>query len=145
MDIRKISDTIYKGNDTAKKEKMDEVYYRMADYLKNYNKEWYDKFYDEAEDIVYEIGEEQAKQIVNTMKPHGQRWSMEEIGEYIKTKGIMDHKKCYYLVMNMMYNDFARTARQYSLDIPEFYFDLSYDFVNDIDAKKHKVERYFLG
>jgi hypothetical protein len=44
----------------------------------------------------------------------------------------------------MTYNDFSRTARQYNLDIPEFYFDLSTDFINDPDAKKHKVQKYFL-
>jgi hypothetical protein len=38
MDIRKISDTIYKGNDRVKKEQMDEVYYKMSDFLKDYNR-----------------------------------------------------------------------------------------------------------
>ena len=144
MDIRKISDTIYSSNDRTKKEMMDEIYYKMGDYLKNNNPEWYDKLYKEAEDIIYHIGDEQARQIVGLMQPYGQRWSCEEIREYLKTKGIMDHTKCYYLVMNMMYNDYARTARQYNLDVPEFYFDLSYDFINDVDAKTHKVEKYLL-
>lgn len=144
MDIRTISDTIYKSGDRAKKEMMDEVYYKMADYLKAYNQEWYDKFYEEAEGIIYEISEEHAKQIVMAMRPYGQRWSCEEIKELLASKGIMDKTRCYYLVMNMMYNDYYRTAKQYNLDVPEFYFDLSYDFINDADAKKHKVEKYFL-
>lgn len=144
MDIKTISDTIYNGGDRAKKEKMDEVYYKMADCLKDYNKEWYDKFYEEAEDIIYEIADEHARQIVGVMQPYGQRWSMEEVEDILHSKGIMGHTKCYYLVMNMMYNDYSRTARQYNLDVPEFYFDLSYDFINDTDAKKHKVEKYFI-
>lgn len=145
MDIRKISDAIYEGSDKVKKEKMNEIYYRMADYVKNNNKDWYDKFYDEAESIVYEISNEQAMQIVMAMQPYGQRWSMDEVVNLIKTKGIMEHGKCYYMVMNMMYNDYCRTAKQYNVDVPEFYFDLSYDFINDVDSKKHKVEKYFLG
>ena len=144
MDIRKISDTIYKGSDRVKKEKMDEVYYKMSDFLKDYNKEWYDKFYEEAESIIYYIDEDCARKIVGAMLPYGQRWSMEEVTEYLRGKGIMEHTKCYYLVMNMMYNDYARTAKQYNIDVPEFYFDLSYDFINDPDAKKHKVEKYFM-
>lgn len=144
MDINKIGDAIYRSNDRAKKEKMDEVYYRMSDFLKEHNREWYDKFYEEAEDIIYCIDDDEARCIVGSMQPYGQRWSMEEIRELLKSKGIMDGTKCYYMVMNMMYNDYSRTARQYSVDIPEFYFDLAYDFINDVDGKKHKVEKYFL-
>ena len=48
------------------------------------------------------------------------------------------------MVMNMMYNDYNRTAKQYNSDVPEFYFDLSFDFINDVDAKRHKVEKYFM-
>ena len=144
MDIKKISDTIYKGHDNTKKEKMDQVYYKMSDFLKEYNREWYEKFLEEAEGIIYDIGEDHARQIVGSMQPYGQRWSMDEVREFIKNKGIMDHAKCYYLVMNAMYNDYSRTARQYNVDVPEFYFDLSYDFINDADGKKHKVEKYFV-
>jgi hypothetical protein len=144
MDIRKISDTIYKGHDIHKKDLMDDVYYKMAEWVKENNKEWYDKFCDEAEEIVYAIDENKAKEIVMNMIPYGQRWSMEEIRNLMHSKGVMDKYICYYLVMNMTYNDFSRTARQYNLDIPEFYFDLSTDFINDPDAKKHKVQKYFL-
>jgi hypothetical protein len=116
----------------------------MSDFLKDYNREWYDKFYEEAESIIYYIDDDCSHKIVGAMLPYGQRWSMDEIAEYLRGRGIMEHIKCYYLVMNMMYNDYSRTARQYNLDVPEFYFDLSYDFINDVDAKKHKVEKYFL-
>lgn len=144
MDIRKISDAIYKGSDRTKKELMDDVYYKMGDYIRQANPDMYKTLYDEAEAIIYHIDDEQARQIVMAMQPYGQRWSCDEIKEYLATKGIMEKKKCYYLVMNMMYNDYCRTAKLYNLDVPEFYFDLSYDFINDADAKKHKVEKYFL-
>lgn len=144
MDINKIGKKIYKESDVHKKEEMDEVYYRMADFLKEHAKSQYDKFLEEAEDIMFEIEPEKAKQIVIAMKPFGQRWSMEEIKEYLKSRGISEKIKYYYMVMNMMYNDYARTAKQYNLDVPEFYFDLSFDFINDVDAKRHKIEKYFV-
>lgn len=144
MDINKIGDAIYRGNDRAKKEKMDEVYYEMSDFMKEHNREWYDRFCEKAEGIIYCIDDDEARRIVGSMQPYGQRWSVEEVKDFIATKGIMGEVKKYYLVMNMMYNDYSRTARQYSVDIPEFYFDLAYDFINDVDGKKHKVEKYFL-
>lgn len=144
MDIKKISDKIYRGSDREKKDKMDEVYYEMADFLKEHNHDWYEKFYEKAEDIIYEITDEEARQIVMAMRPYGQKWSMEEIKEYLRSKGVSGHEKCYYLVMNAMYNDYARTARQYNVDVPEFYYDMAYDFIHDEDAKKHKVEKYFI-
>lgn len=144
MDINKIGKKIYKESNVHKKEEMDEVYYRIADFLKEHAKSQYDKFLEEAEDIMFEIEPEKAKEIVIAMKPFGQRWTMEEIKEHLKTRGISEKINCYYMVMNMMYNDYNRTAKQYNSDVPEFYFDLSFDFINDVDAKRHKVEKYFM-
>jgi len=143
-DIRRISEMIYHGSDMHKKEKMDKIYYDMADWLKENNKEWYDKFHEEAEDIIYEIDENKAREIVMGMLPYGQRWTMDEVKNVMHSKGVNEKAICYYLCMNMAYNDFSRTARQYGLDVPEFYFDIACDFINDTDAKKHKVQKYFL-
>lgn len=144
MGLKEISQQIYAGDNINKKKQMDEIYYKMADFVKEYNKEWYNKFKEEAEDIAYEISTEKAKEIVGGMKPYGQHWSMEEVKSYLKTRGISEKIKSYYMVMNMMYNDYSRTAKQHDLDTPDFYFDLAFDFINDVDGKKHKVEKYFM-
>lgn len=143
MDINTIGKNIYKGSDLRKKEQMDAIYYKMADFLKEHNPEWYKKFHDEAEDVAYEIDAEEAKRIVAAMKPHGQHWSMGEVENYLKTRGINEKIKSFYLAMNMAYNDYSRTAKQHNLDVPEFYFDIAFDFINDIDAGRHKVAKYF--
>lgn len=144
MDIKSMSDRVYSGADREKKEKMDKVYYDIAEHLKQHDMEGYKKFCEMAEDIVYDIDEDRAHKIVSAMKPYGQQWNMDEITEFIATKGIMDKAKCYYLVMNMAYNDYMRTAQKHGVDNADFFFDLAYDFINDPDAKKHKVEKYFM-
>lgn len=144
MSIKKISDVIYNGDDKEKKNELDKIYYKMADYLKEHDRSGYKTFEEEAEDIFYKIDEKQARRIVDDMKPYGQRWSLEEIDAYLKKKGIHSESICYYLTMNMAYNDYNRTAKLHSVDEPEFYFDLAYDFINDQDGKRHKVYKYFM-
>jgi hypothetical protein len=45
--------------------------------------------------------------------------------------------------MNMFYNDYKTYADSKRLDIREFCFEMSKLYINDIDAPKHKVEKYF--
>lgn len=59
--------------------------------------------------------------------------------------GIENDITDYYLVMNMMINDYSRTARMYGQDNADFYFNLAYDFINDEDALPDKVARYFMN
>lgn len=49
----------------------------------------------------------------------------------------------YYLCMNMFYNDFKAYPEAKRLDINEFCLMMSKHFINDVDAPKYKVEKYF--
>lgn len=145
MDIRTVSDIAY--SDTSNKERMERmnaVYYQMADYIREHNPEAYEDFVKQAEKVVYEISCSDAKAIVRRMMPAGERWSYENIKDYLDSKGLADQAMYYYLVMNMCYNDFRRTADRYGLDRADFYFDLAYDFINDEDGCDFKVEKYFM-
>ena len=145
MDIRTISDAVYHDDDRCKMEKMNEVYYKIADYVKSYHPDMYDEFVEMAEAVAYEMDRSKADSIVMNMRPYGQRWSYDDIRSYVRERGIEDEQVChYYLVMNAMYNDYKRTADRYGLDRPDFYYDLAWDFINDEDGKTHKVAKYFL-
>lgn len=78
--------------------------------------------------------------------PQLQQWSWNQIEDYIKSKDL--DPKCtetWYLVMNMVYNDYYDTAKVFGhLNDVEFFYHLAKDFIDDPDAKPLKVEKYFL-
>lgn len=145
MDIKQISDIVYADIDNRERmEKMNHLYYAISDYLKEHDLQKYKEFYQEAEAIVYDISKDQAVEIVRKMKPYGERWNYNDIKAYVNDRGEMGHDTKYYLVMNMIYNDYYRTAKLYDIDDAEFYYNLAYDFIHDLDATPRKVEKYFL-
>lgn len=145
MNIRTVSDIAYSdANNRERMERMNAVYYSMADYIKEHNHEAYEDFVKEAEKVVYEISLPDAMRIVAQMTPMGERWSYDTIRQYVADRGLEPQALHYYLVMNMCYNDYHRTAERYGLDRADFYYDLAYDFINDEDACSFKVEKYFL-
>lgn len=144
MDIKQISDKIYKNvEDRERMEKMNAVYYEMADYIKEHSPTAYERFYKMAENVAYAISKDDAKRIVKEMRPYGERWSYEDISDYVKARGEEDFTT-YYIVMNSMCNDYYKTASEYGMDKADFYFSLARDFINDPDAKPHKVIEYFM-
>ena len=47
--------------------------------------------------------------------------------------------------MNMFYNDYKHIFDKYNnLNQKDIYYDFSEAFINDKDAPKYKVEKYFL-
>lgn len=97
------------------------------------------------EKIAYKIDKDEARRIVMNMKPFGEKWSYEKIKDYVNTKGIMDNCVEYYLVMNMVYNDYYNVAINFGHETDvEFYYELANAFINDEDGKKFKVEKYFI-
>lgn len=108
--------------------------------------ELHDSTMDSLEDLVCEIDEDEAEDIVRAMHPYGEKWPRAEIKAFIGGKGVAkEHCLHYYLVMNMMFNDHRDTGKKYGMDRTDFYFDLAKEFIEDPDAKPHKVEHYFGG
>lgn len=142
MDLRKISDRIYDAQDD-RMYSMNEIYYEMADYIKDINPEMYRKYVDEAEGILYQMTSEDAERIVRNMMPYGEHWNITDIYNFVRNQG-EEPNMYWYLVMNAMYNDNRQTAQRYGLDSPEFYYSLAMDFIKDPDAKPHKIEKYFM-
>lgn len=115
-------------------------------YIQRVDEKMYSHIKGDLEAKAYAISPEEAKSIVQKMKPMGQQWSWPQIEEYIMGKGI--DPECvekWYLVMNMVYNDYYETAKAYGhLNDVEFFFHLAKDFIEDPDAKPLKVEKYFM-
>lgn len=105
----------------------------------------YDSIMDQLEALAYRIPKDEAERIVRSMRPKGQYWSYSQVCDLVKAKGVTGNWTNWYLVMNMVYNDYCDTAKHFGLhnDV-EFFYHLAKDFIEDPDAKPMKVEKYFL-
>lgn len=105
----------------------------------------YEEFICHLEKLAYRISKEKAEMIVKGMQPKGQYWNFQQVKEFAKEHGATGDWIDWYLVMNMVYNDYCDTAKMYNLqNDPEFFFSLARDFIEDPDARPLKVEKYFL-
>ena len=87
----------------------------------------------------YEIDEELAHEIVEDMKPLGEYWSMDTIKSAI---GDDKHRLVdMYVVMNSLANDYQNII---SLEDAETYIKMAHAWLDDEDAKKHKLWKYFV-
>lgn len=105
----------------------------------------YSDYIEDLEHLAYKIPREEAESIVRGMRPKGQYWSYSQVVDLLSSKGITSDCVNWYLVMNMVYNDYCSTAKMYGLqnDV-DFFYHLAKDFIEDPDAKPMKVEKYFM-
>ena len=105
----------------------------------------FDEYIEKLEHLAYRIPKDEAERIVRAMRPKGQYWSYTQVYDLVKSKGVTGDCVNWYLVMNMVYNDYCATAKHFGLqnDV-EFFYHLAKDFIEDPDAKPMKVEKYFL-
>ena len=116
----------------------------MLDILERTNPKLYREMADRLESVAYNIPYEEAERIVRNMTPKGQHWGYNDIEKLCNTKGITKDITSFYLVMNMVYNDYYNTAAKYGMqNDAEFFWSLTSDFIMDADAPPHKVAKYF--
>lgn len=102
------------------------------------------KYEDLICEMLYYIDEDEAHEIVKNMKPFGEVYTMETVENTLSKANInYDDIIEYYLCMNMFYNDYKVYPETKRLDINEYCLEMSKLFINDIDAPKYKVEKYF--
>ena len=87
----------------------------------------------------YEIDEEMAKEIVENMKPLGEYWNIDTI----KSVLVNDNHKIIdmYVIMNSLVNDYKDVINP---EDAEMYIKLAHAWIDDIDAKEHKIWWYFV-
>ena len=88
----------------------------------------------------YEIDKELAHEIVEDMKPLGEYWNMETVASVI---GNDTHRlEDMYVVMNSLVNDYNKII---SPDDADTYVKMAHAWLDDVDAKDHKLWKYFIG
>lgn len=126
--------------------KLCDITCQLLERIKSHHPQIYEETVQQLESIVYAIPREDAEVIVKRMEPRGQQWTYDAVKSYLSAKGIMKDYVNYYLVMNMVYNDFYNTAASFGMQKnTDFYYSLAKDFIEDVDAKPFKVEKYFLS
>lgn len=136
-----VKKAIAKGYEDEAWAVMDETLEKM----KRKNPDLYDDVMDALECLAYKIPMDEAVQIVKEMRPKGQNWSYQQVKDWCHEKGVDKDIINWYLVLNMMYNDYYGTAKHFGHEDDDvFYWCLAKNFIEDPDAKPFKVEKYFL-
>jgi len=97
----------------------------------------------EDEELDKETAEHWTREMKNEDGTTGPHWSMEQ------TKKVMEQHKIncdpieFYAAMNMMYSDYSKVAKEFGVDSAAYYAKLAKAFLEDKDAGKGKLKRYY--
>lgn len=73
----------------------------------------------------------------------GSHWTLEQTQDVAKQRGVTCDKNDFWVAMNMMYSDYCKVAKMYSVDNTNFYADMAAAFLQDKDAVDGKLVEYW--
>lgn len=82
-------------------------------------------------------------QMQNADGSTGGHWSMEQTSQILRQRGYQHGQEEWYAILNAMYSDYCRTAKQFGVDNVDFYASMAHDWLDDDDAREGKAERYY--
>lgn len=132
--------------DNGKKEDMECLSDMLADIIYLLKDEHYDKYEKYKMKLYgmaynYSFNEEMAHELVENMKPLGEYWDMKTTTSVKNEYNINTDDCTFYVVMNSLANDYKDAI---DLEEVETYVKMAYAFINDEDAIKDKVWKYFV-
>lgn len=100
--------------------------------------------------MMERLTEEAATSWVNKLKntdpeyPVGAKWSRETLKPLAMKHGFTTPEKQleFWVVMNMMYSDYAETAKKHGVSTMDFFADMAKAWMKDKDAVEHKTAAY---
>lgn len=122
--------------------KLSDILDEVVHTIKQYDDNLYKKYKMELYEMAYGdmLTESLAKEIVHDMRPYGEKFSIEQSREIQDRYGMNNiDMYSFYAVLNMGYNDYRNLFN----DNIEMYAMFARDFIEDEDAKKGKVLKYF--
>lgn len=97
-------------------------------------------------ETVHPLTRQAAEQWVSNMEnvdgSTGGQWTMEQTEQVRKQRGFDLDPVQFWATMNMMYSDYFVVAKKNGTNTVDFYADMSRAFLDDKDAKPHKLARY---
>lgn len=88
----------------------------------------------------YKFNKDMAEELVENMRPLGQYWNIETTSKVKKDYDINADDCDFYIVMNSLANDYYKIIDREDI---ETYSKMAGAFINDEDAIKNKVWKYF--
>lgn len=142
MEIEDYVERIIDNGNIEDMHKLSEMLEDVMENLKQYDEECFKKYEMELYKTAYgsTLSRKMAEEIVNNMKPYRMRWSLPETQSIQEKYGLSNIKPVdFFVVMNSAYNDYKDIFDE---DV-ELYVRFTDDFINDEDAGKDKVFKYF--
>lgn len=97
--------------------------------------------------MVEPMTKEKAEEWVRSMRGAngmpGQHWTMEQAKQIMARNGYHDDPVEFFVALNMMKSDYSKAAQKMGMDKEEFYAAMADAFLNDEDAHKDKLARYY--
>jgi hypothetical protein len=139
--LRKYIEKIGEGKDVNNMKKLGDMLAEIIYETKDAHHELYEKYKTELYEMAYgkKISDEMAEKWVYSMKPVGEYWTMEETTNAMHNLGYNHDKIEFFVVANMMKNDYADLVK----DDDELALKLAHDWLDDGDAKEHKLYCYW--
>ena len=139
--IKEYIDKIGTTKDTSKMEILGEMLEDLICDLKEAHYEEYEEYENELYELAYgkKVSREMAVEWVNSMKPVGEYWTIEQTTNAMQTLGYNIDMVDFYVVANMMMNDYNDLLEEDE----ELALRMAYDWLNDEDAKDNKLYCYW--
>lgn len=141
MKIRHYIDTIV---EKGKQEDMEELSDMLTEIIESMKEHHHDK-YEHYKMCLYElayghvVSEEMGEDWVRDMKPIGKHWTIEDTTNAMNNLGYNFDKNSFYIVANMMYNDYYNIVK----DDDTLALKMAHDWLSDEDAKEDKLYCYW--
>lgn len=96
---------------------------------------------------IAKLDEHTAKEWVSEMQnadgTTGPHWSLEQTKQVAAQKGVDCDPLEFWVAMNMVYSDYFGVAKKFNINNTDFYVELAKAFLDDKDAGKDKLARYY--
>jgi hypothetical protein len=139
--IRKYIEKIGENRNANDMEKLGDMLSEIIYQTKDSHHELYEKYKMQLYEMAYgeKIDEEMAKKWVQKMLPVGEYWTIEKTTEARNDLGYSCDKIDFYVVANMMYNDYNDIV---SGD-DKLALNMAKDWLHDTDAMQNKLYNYW--
>lgn len=139
--IRKYIDKIGETKEVEKMNELGDMLAEIIEGLKESHHELYEEYKNELYEMAYgkKVNKEMAVEWVRTMKPEGEHWNPEQTTVAKENLGYEVDDIDYYIVANMMYNDYNNLVKEDE----ELALKLANDWLHDEDAKENKLYCYW--